>query len=74
MTPNDLKAWMKAMGIRSRAEAARQLGYSAETVNNWLNGYRRTKDGKAPAPIPPQVAYVCAALYHRLKPWGPGSP
>lgn len=64
---------MKAMGIKSRAEAARQLGYSPATITNWLCGHRRDKD-KTPAPIPPQVAYVCAALYHRLKPWGPGSP
>lgn len=73
MTSKDLRAWMKAMGIKSRAEAGRRLGYSAETVGNWLAGHRRDA-ARTPAPIPDAVALACAALYHRLKPWGPGSP
>jgi hypothetical protein len=70
MTPQEFKAWLKAMGISQR-KAAALLDYQPETIGYWVAGKRR--DGK-PAPIPHVVALACAALYHRLKPWGPGSP
>ncbi|MFP5513331.1 MAG: XRE family transcriptional regulator [Alphaproteobacteria bacterium] len=70
MTPNDLREWMAAMGFKSQAKAAEALGVSAETFGNWLAGKRR--DGK-PAAIDERTALACAALYHRLEPWGAAS-
>ena len=37
MTPADLRAWLSAMGY-TNYRAAKQLGVTATTVANWLDG------------------------------------
>ncbi len=66
MTPDDFKAWRKAMGI-SQDGAAEVLQLSKATIQNYERGVRL--DGK-PAPIPHTTALACAALFHRIAPWG----
>lgn len=66
MTPEDFKDWRKAMGL-SQDGAADALQLSNATIQNYERGVRL--DGK-PAPIPFTTALACAALYHRLGPWG----
>lgn len=68
MTPSDLRAWQQAMGISGR-EAARRLGVSQATYQDWTTGKSRTT-GK---PVTPSrtVALACAALAAGLEPWAP---
>lgn len=67
MTADDFKGWRAAMGLSQRA-AAEALGVSRPTIENYERGVRLT-DGQ-PVTIPRTVALACAALYHRLEPWG----
>lgn len=67
MTPADLRAWQAHMGISGR-EAARRLGVSSGTYQDWATGKSRTT-GK-PITLPPLLGYACAALAAGLKPWG----
>jgi len=66
MTPDDFKAWRKAMGW-NQTEAAEALGLSLGTIGNYERGSRR-EDGR-PAPVPRTVALACAAVAAGLRPW-----
>lgn len=68
MTPADLRAWQAQMGLTGR-EAARRLGVSQATYQDWTTGKSRTT-GK---PVTPSrtVALACAALAAGLEPWAP---
>ena len=66
MTPADLRAWQKAMGISGR-EAARRLGVAPGTYQDWVTGTSRTT-GK-PIQISRLVALACAALAAGIAPW-----
>jgi transcriptional regulator with XRE-family HTH domain len=59
VTPADLRAWQKAMGISGR-EAARRLGVAPGTYQDWVTGTSRTT-GK-PIQISRLVSLACAAL------------
>ena len=59
MTPADLRAWQSSMGLTGR-EAARRLGVSPATYQDWVTGTSRTS-GK-PVRISRLVALACAAL------------
>lgn len=67
MTPDDFKAWRKAMGLSQRA-AAEALGMSRPAIENYERGHRIGDNRKVE--IPRTVALACAALFHRLEPWG----
>lgn len=66
MTPADLRAWQKAMGISGR-EAARRLGVAPGTYQDWVTGTSRTT-GK-PIQISRLVALACAALAAGVGEW-----
>ena len=66
MTPADLRAWQKAMGISGR-EAARRLGVAPGTYQDWVTGTSRTT-GK-PIQISRLVALACAALAAGVVEW-----
>lgn len=53
MTPDDFKAWRKAMGGISQKHAGRLIGRSARTINSYEKG---------DAPIPVVVQLACSAL------------
>lgn len=61
MTPADLRAWLAAMGY-SNYRAAKELGCTATTVANWLDGTSK---------IDRRTALACAALTAGLAPWVP---
>lgn len=67
MTNDDFKAWRAVMGY-SQVEAAKALDVSKSTVELYERGTRR--DNNEPVIIPLTVSLACAALYHRIKPWG----
>jgi transcriptional regulator with XRE-family HTH domain len=67
MTPEDFKAWRKAMGFRSQQAAADALGMSKSAIVNYELGTRR--DGGKPVEIPRVVALACAALDAGLDAW-----
>lgn len=67
MTPDDFKAWRMTVGLSQQA-AADALGISKGSVELYEAGKRRD-DGR-PVAIPKTVALACAALYHKLQPWG----
>lgn len=60
MTPADLRTWLATMGY-SNYRAAKELGCTATTVANWLDGTSR---------IDRRTALACAALAAGLGPWG----
>ncbi len=66
MTPADLLAWQTRMGLSGRA-AAKLLGVSAATYQDWVSGKSRST-GK---PVQPSrlVALACAALEAGLDEW-----
>jgi DNA-binding XRE family transcriptional regulator len=66
MTPDDFKAWRKAMGL-NQTEAAKALGISRSSVELYELGHRR--DDKRAVAIPLSIALACAALFKGLKPW-----
>ena len=66
MTPADLRAWQKAIGISGR-EAARRLGVAPGTYQDWVTGTSRTT-GK-PIQISRLVALACAALAAGVGEW-----
>lgn len=66
MKPSDLRAWQQAMGISGR-EAARRLGVSPATYQDWTTGKSRTS-GK-PITISRLVALACAALAAGVGEW-----
>lgn len=66
MTPSDLRAWQQAMGISGR-EAARRLGVSPATYQDWVTGTSRTSG--RPIKLPPLLGLACAALAAGLEPW-----
>ena len=59
MTPADLRAWLAARGY-TNYRAAKELGVTATTVANWLDGTSR---------IDRRTALACAALAAGLVPW-----
>ena len=59
MTANEFCEWLRAMRI-SGAEAARLLNVNVNTIT------RYKRDG-----APHAIGLACAAIFHRLKPWGP---
>ncbi len=61
MTPDDLRAWLAAMGY-SNYRASKELGVTATTVSNWLDGTSK---------IDRRTALACAALTAGLAPWVP---
>lgn len=65
MTPDDFKAWRRAMGFSQQA-AADELGISKGSVELYETGKRRD-DGR-PVAIPKAVELACAALYRGLDP------
>lgn len=67
MTNEDFKVWRTLMGF-TQAGAAAALGVSKPTIENYERGSRR-EDGR-PVEIPKHIALACAALYHRIEPWG----
>lgn len=67
MTPDDFKAWRKAMGF-TQTEAADALGISRGSVELYELGKRRD-DGRQVS-IPKTVALACSAVTGGLKPWG----
>jgi hypothetical protein len=66
MTSDEFCEWLSATGL-SGNQAAAALGIHHETVGNYRRG--RRGDG-TPVEVPRTVALACAALYHRIKPWG----
>lgn len=68
MTPTDLRAWQSGMGISAR-EAARRLGVSPATYQDWVTGTSRTSG--RPVRISRVAALACAALAAGLKAWSP---
>ena len=68
MTGDDLLKWRHVMGFNvadvsepiSQVKAAEKLGYSREH-------YNRLESGKAE--IPDHIPILCAAYYHKIKPW-----
>lgn len=60
MTPEDLKEWRAVMGLKTQQDAAELLGYNRPYYAEFESGKR---------PIPENVALVCAAHFHRIKPW-----
>jgi len=71
MKPEQFKEWRSAMGL-SQIKAGEALGLSKTTIELYEAG-RRRDDGRA-VEIPHSVALACAALYHRIKAWGDGTP
>ena len=67
MTPADLRAWQAIIGISGR-EAARRLGVSPGTYQDWITGTSRTT--KKPISLPPLLGLACAALEAGLQPVG----
>lgn len=67
MTAEDFKAWREQLGL-SQIKAAKVLGLSRSTVNLYELG-NRWDEGR-PVEIPRVVALACAAIFHRLEPWG----
>lgn len=68
MTPADLRSWQAHMGISGR-EAARSLGVSPGTYQDWVTGTSRTT--KKTITLPPLLGLACAALAAGLKTWAP---
>ncbi len=67
MTHEDFKNWRKKMGL-TQQQAADVLGLSKATIENYDKGVRR-EDGR-PVVIPRVVALACAAIEHKLEPFG----
>ncbi|HTV69311.1 MAG TPA: helix-turn-helix transcriptional regulator [Rhizobiaceae bacterium] len=61
MTPEQFKAWRRAMGL-SQGEAAGILGLSRGSIENYERGRRREDD--RPVDIPASVAIGCVALLY----------
>ena len=59
MTPADLRAWLAVMGY-SNYRAAKELGVTATTIANCLDGTSK---------IDRRTALACAALAAGLAPW-----
>jgi len=66
MTSEQFKYWRKKMGL-TQAGAAKVLGLSKPTIENYDKGIRRGSGDVFQ--IPHVVALACAALWHRIKPW-----
>ena len=67
MTHEDFKNWRNKMGP-TQQQAADVLGLSKATIENYDKGVRR-EDGR-PVVIPRVVALACAAIEHKLAPFG----
>ncbi|KAA6205649.1 MAG: XRE family transcriptional regulator [Candidatus Tokpelaia sp.] len=67
MDKEKFKLWRKKMGF-SQIEAAKALGISRLSVQNYERGMR-LEDGR-PVRIPHPVALACAAIAAGLKPYG----
>lgn len=59
MTPEQFLAWREMMGL-TRSEAAKRLGLSYSTLENYEKGHRKGED--TPVVIPDSIALACAAL------------
>jgi transcriptional regulator with XRE-family HTH domain len=57
MTPHELKAWRKALGLKQK-EAAEQLGLKKRVIQYYERGHR---DGKK-IEVPKTVELACYAL------------
>ena len=68
MTPDQMRAWRDALNL-SRREAGELLGLSPSTIEQYEMG-RRKGAPEQPVVIPRHVALACAAIWHRLEPWG----
>jgi transcriptional regulator with XRE-family HTH domain len=66
MTPDDFKAWRKAMGFTQK-EAGEVLGITKWAVENYERGSRREDD--RPVIIPRSIALACSAVFLGLEPW-----
>jgi len=66
MKPEDFKHWRKKMGL-TQAQAAKVLGLSKPTIENYDKGVRSSGEAFQ---IPHVVALACAALWHKIEPWG----
>ena len=67
MTSADLRAWQQVMDISGR-EAARRLGVSPATYQDWVTGTSRTSG--RPIKLPPMLGLACAALAAGISPVG----
>lgn len=67
MTPEQFKDWRTRLGL-SQTAAAEALGLSRQSIENYERGRRR--EDERPVVIPKAVALACAAVWHRLEPWG----
>jgi len=66
MKPEDFKQWRKKMNF-TQQQAADALGLSKPTIENYDKGVRGSGDAFQ---IPHVVALACAALWHKIEPWG----
>lgn len=66
MTPDEFKAWRKAMGFTQK-EAGDVLGITKWAVENYERGWRREDD--RPVIIPRSIALACSAVFVGLEPW-----
>lgn len=60
MTPDDLKTWRAAMGLKTQAEAAALLGYGRQHYSDMERGKQ---------PLPEHLALLCAAHWYQIAPW-----
>lgn len=65
MTPEQLTQWRETLGW-PKTRAARELGVSYTMYRHYETGQREGR----PVEIPRPVALACAALLHRLPPYG----
>lgn len=68
MTPNDLRAWQKAMGYTYET-AADALGLSRSAYADLLTGISRTT--KQPKDVDRRTALACSAIAAGLSEWSP---
>jgi len=60
MSPEQFKAWRKAMGFKSQSAVAEALGVSKGTIELYETGRRR--DNGLPVTIPDSIILACAAV------------
>jgi len=60
MTAADIRAWRARLGMSQQA-AADALGVHQNSIRAWEQGKQ---------PIDRRTALACAAVYHKVEPWG----
>lgn len=65
MTPDDLRAWRKRLGL-SQVQAATALGLSVSRIIDYERGTTRGRENAAP--IPRVVELACAAIEIQTRP------